>query len=108
MLEWHDNFFETIEHLLPPKFFVFAASASASAYPIGLWVCKHPNRVEKLFFASPCGVEPQGPVPDIYKRRITPERREYFPKKLVDKWVYNVDILHENYFAPFSYLPRDK
>ena len=50
---------------------------------MGLWACKHPERIEKLFFGSPAGLE-FGPAPDKYKRRFSTEERKFYPKEVVD------------------------
>ena len=83
LISWYEAFFACIDKLLPPKYCVFVASGSC--YPVGLWACKHPERIEKLFFASPAGLE-YGPAPDKYKRRGTTDSRRFYPKIAVDTY----------------------
>ena len=50
-----------IDHILPPKFYLFASCMGS--YPVGMYAAANPDRISKLFLASPAGIQ-RGPYPD--------------------------------------------
>ena len=81
LIEWYEEFFRAIDHLLPAKVCFYAASSSCHA--VGLWAARHPDRIDKLFFASPSGVE-TGPPKDISRLRIQTESNTVLSKKAAE------------------------
>ena len=53
MVEWLTGFFAAIDHLLPPKYNLFATSGFG--YTMSLFASAFPDRIEKLYLGSPAG-----------------------------------------------------
>ena len=69
MLNWLIGFFSAINHVVPKKMLMYGASNGA--YQLGLFASHFPERVEKLFLASPvgfAGIEPEENY-DVYSIR---------------------------------------
>jgi pimeloyl-ACP methyl ester carboxylesterase len=79
MLEWYTEFIRAIEHSLPQKFYMFAMCSGC--YPMGLYAAANQERIEKLFFGSPAGIQ-RGTAPSLYEHRnvshadILPSKQE--------------------------------
>ena len=82
MLEWLTGFFAAIDHLLPPKYFLFASSHSG--YQISLFANAFPDRVEKLYLGSPAGFYGVEDGYDPYKVRTNDKVNEPPPREVVD------------------------
>jgi len=82
MLEWYTGFMNSIEHRLPKKFYMFAMCSGC--YPMGLYAAANQERIEKLFFGSPAGIQ-RGPVPSLFEHRVVSHANILPDKKEIEE-----------------------
>ena len=85
MLEWLKGFFSAIDHLLPPKFLVYAPSNGA--YQMGLYASAFPDRIEKLFLCCPVGFAGIESDYDPYSIRVSDKVNAVPPREKVDQLI---------------------
>lgn len=86
MLEWLKGFFDAIDHLLPPKFLVYAPSNGG--YQMGLYASAYPERIEKLFLCCPVGFAGLEADYDPYAIRVTDKANVVPPRERVDQLIF--------------------
>ena len=101
ILSWLEAFFEAIDHLLPPKFYLYGHSNGG--YQSGLYASYHPERILKLFLNSPSGTMGIQPVEayDPYNVRVTDRVNQVPSREAVEKAIHD----RENNVQTFAHLP---
>ena len=83
------SFFSAINHLLPPKYFLYGHSNGA--YQVSLFASAFPDRIEKMFLQAAVGFT--GVLPDDsydpYKIRVSDSANTLPSRKDVDLQIYN-------------------
>ena len=106
MIEWLTGFFNAISHFLPPKFFVYGASNGG--YQMSLFASTFPERVEKLFLASPVGFAgiPPADQYDPYSMRISDRHNTVPARDAVELSIHQREN-NINVFYSLVDLPAD-
>lgn len=101
ILSWLEGFFAQIDHLLPPKYYLYGHSNGGAQ--MGLYASFHPERVEKLFLNSPSGfmgIQPPE-LYDVYAIRTSDEVNAPPSREQVDKSIQQ----RENSVNIFAHMP---
>ena len=106
ILSWLRAFIESINHLLPEKFYMYGHSNGG--YQAGLYASYHPERIAKLLCNSPSGFDGLKPADfDVYQVRISDRTAEPPSREKVDELIQEREQGKHPY-ASFAEIAPDK